>query len=402
MSIGGAVTGGTPKSVLFIDSSGDLAQDNPHFTFDPVSNYLNVGVAGDTGIYYLNGSRALYQVIISGNSNWFEGNSGNSTLTGYGNFGTGDQVLSSLTTGYSNMAIGGIRAGGDWTGWRITTGYNNTAIGAGALSSLTTGYNNLAVGSSALSNSVTDAENVGIGAFALAGIGLSGGTGTSNLALGSNVFQRLPGGTGNIGIGAIAGNGINSASSRNILIGFQSGQGMTSCTYNTFVGDSTGFNLTGNNDRNTILGNFAGPSGSISDMIFICGGYDRNIPALDCGYTRNLSYAGWVWSFTVRDSLTGKAPAGINIYNSMDASPPTNYERAILDWNTTANVFRIGAQAGGTGVVRLVAIDGYQKAGAPAATDLPSGTMALINDTSGGATWLCYNAAGTVRKVQLT
>jgi hypothetical protein len=40
--------------------------------------------------------------------------------------------------------------------------------------------------------------------------------------------------------------------------------------------------------------------------------------------------------------------------------------------------------------------------GAAAAGDLPSGTCALINDTSGGQTWLCYNAAGTIRKVQLT
>jgi hypothetical protein len=92
----------------------------------------------------------------------------------------------------------------------------------------------------------------------------------------------------------------------------------------------------------------------------------------------------------------------LHIYNVIDTlGTPTNWERAILDWNQTSNIFRIGSQAGGTGTVRLIAIDGFQKAGAPAAGDLPSGTCALINDTSGGQTWLAYNAAGTIRKVQL-
>jgi hypothetical protein len=103
--------------------------------------------------------------------------------------------------------------------------------------------------------------------------------------------------------------------------------------------------------------------------------------------------------YNIRDDV----PNGLHIYNYQDAAISTaNYERAILDWNATSNVFRIASQKGGTGTVRLIAIDGFQKAGAPAAGDLPSGTMALINDTSGGATWLCYNAAGTIRKVQLT
>ena len=44
----------------------------------------------------------------------------------------------------------------------------------------------------------------------------------------------------------------------------------------------------------------------------------------------------------------------------------TTYERAILDWTPTANVFRIGTQAVG-GTKRLIAIDGFAKAGAPAA-----------------------------------
>lgn len=41
------------------------------------------------------------------------------------------------------------------------------------------------------------------------------------------------------------------------------------------------------------------------------------------------------------------------LYNTTDA-PFTNYERATMDWATSANIFRIGTEAGGTGVVRPV------------------------------------------------
>lgn len=42
MAIGDTVSGGTSASVLFVDSSGDLAQDNPYLTYDPVQNWFTV------------------------------------------------------------------------------------------------------------------------------------------------------------------------------------------------------------------------------------------------------------------------------------------------------------------------------------------------------------------------
>lgn len=47
MAIGDPVSGGTSQSVLYIDGSGNLAQDNPTFTYDSTSNVLVVqeGVA---------------------------------------------------------------------------------------------------------------------------------------------------------------------------------------------------------------------------------------------------------------------------------------------------------------------------------------------------------------------
>jgi hypothetical protein len=180
---------------------------------------------------------------------------------------------------------------------------------------------------------------------------------------------------------------------------------MTSSDTNNFFGYGAGRSLTGSCSDNLILGSWFGPSATQNHAIVISGGVDNYVPALDCGFTTPGWYNGgstWTWSFTTRRG-TLASPCGVHIYNLMDASPPTNYERACLDWNLTSNVFRIASQAGAGGsVVRLIAIDGFQKAGAPAAGDLPSGTFALINDTSGGNTWLVYNAAGTIRKVQLT
>jgi hypothetical protein len=140
-----------------------------------------------------------------------------------------------------------------------------------------------------------------------------------------------------------------------------------------------------------------GPASAINDIISISGGNDQTMSPLDCGYTTGT---GWTWSFTPRNDRSAK-PTGLHVYKVMDASPPTNYERGCLDWNLTSNVFRLASQAGGTGTVRLIAIDGFAKAGAPAAGDLPSGSFALIDDTSGGNTWLVFNNAGTIRKVQL-
>ena len=121
---------------------------------------------------------------------------------------------------------------------------------------------------------------------------------------------------------------------------------------------------------------------------------------LDFNWT--AGYLSSVWS--MNPDFFNSKPTGLHIYNKADTGypqPATNYERAILDWNPTANVFRIGSQAAGTGVVRLIAIDAFSKTGAPASTDLPTGTCAFIDDTTNNQTWLCFNKAGTVRKVQL-
>jgi hypothetical protein len=387
MSIGGVVTGGTDLSVLFVHPAGTLAQDNPHFTFDPVTNYLNVGVAGDTGIYYINGVPAVYQVANASGTNWFEGNSGNRTLTGYGNFGTGDTALSSITTGYNNFAIG-------TDAMQIaTTAYQNTAVGIRALYNLTSGSNNAAIGSSALQSCTTGIQNTAVGTRAL----FSLTTGNNNIALGQTTLFNATAPVSVVAIG-VAAYGDMTSGLYSCAIGESAGQHVVSGNGNNLFGAYAGQNLTGGS-YNTLVGGWNAAGGAFSNVIAITDGYGSYfgtsiIMGVDFNYTLSK-----IWSFQKQTT-----PIGLHVYNTTDgAAPPTNYERACLDWNLTSNVFRIASQAGAGGsVVRLIAIDGFQKAGAPAAGDLPSGTMALINDTSGGQTWLCYNSAGTIRKVQLT
>jgi hypothetical protein len=400
ISIGGDVIGGTPKSVLFIDSMTKLGQDNPHFTFDPVTNYLNVGVLADTGRYYLNGVPAIYLIGNASGNNWFEGNAGNSTLTGYSNFGTGDLVLSALTSGYDNTGVG--------TGalQYVSSGYGNVGLGTGALGSVTTGQFNVALGNKTLNHITTEVFNVALGNQALFALGVGGGVNNANTAIGAYALQNINSMTGSTGIGYQAAYVLTSNSGDgDTFIGSNSAQSLsTSGGGNIFIGVTSAANVTGST-RSTVIGDWRGPSSTLQDCIIFGSTLDNagNTCALDCNYTTpGGSGVSWIWSFTNKGGFY-PAPPGIHIYNSIDKSPsPVNYERAILDWSVTANVFRIGSQAGGTGTVRLIAIDGFQKAGAPAAADLPAGTCAFIDDTTNNQTWLVFNKAGTIRKVQLT
>jgi hypothetical protein len=372
MSIGGSVTGGTDLSVLFVHPAGTLAQDNPHFTFDPVTNYLKLGTSADTGIYYLNGVPGLYQVPNVSGSNWFEGNSGNLTTTGYQNFGTGDGSLVSLTSGGGNVAVGASAL------HSCTTGTNNMAIGYNSLYYCSTGTNNMAVGAGALSQSTIDGYNIAVGTAALSSISGTGGSdqnvgigyvaggnvlqSNSSVYLGNQTAGNSTSSTGNVIIGDHAGYGVTGGIARNCLIGFSCVQNFAGGFENTIIGGAfAGYNLTGSCSDNTIIGGWRGPSAAISNVVSLSNGNYQNI-GLDYNYQ-----TAHVWSFSY--DLAANSGTGVHIYNVEDAYPPTNYERAILDWNTTANVFTIGTQAGGTGTVRPVQLLGIPTKATPVSAD---------------------------------
>jgi hypothetical protein len=375
-------------AVLYVGPGNVLTQDATNFTWDAVNKALKVGSAGTNGAFYVNGLPAIYEVPNASGNNWFEGNAGNFTVTGYGNLGAGDGALAQVSTGVSNCAIGSQSLN------ILTSGSGNTAVGIQALNSVTTGARNIGLGSSAglLISSGTDnfalgelalrtlsggGSNVAIGGRALFNLGLNS---SGNVAIGQSCYVNLASGNSNVGIG-----------------GSLAGHWVTG-TANILMGTYAGFNVLSGN-YNTLIGAWQGPTAAISNVIALTDGNSVNnvlatdpVRGVDYNYTKANT-----WSFQY---LT--TPIGLHIYNTTDSgNPPVNYERGGLDWIATSNIFRLASQAGGTGTVRLIAIDGFQKAGAPAAGDLPSGSWALINDTSGGQTWLVYNNAGTIRKVQL-
>lgn len=129
-------------------------------------------------------------------------------------------------------------------------------------------------------------------------------------------------------------------------------------------------------------------------------------------FTIGTALLGWGTNVDAPDLLVGRDGPNIfaqrnganaqkySVYNSR--TDTSNYERGGIDWRATANTMRISSEAAGTGTVRIIAIDGFLKAGAAVAGDIPAGTWALVRDTSGSTTKLIYNNAGTLMSVALT
>jgi hypothetical protein len=176
------------------------------------------------------------------------------------------------------------------------------------------------------------------------------------------------------------------------------GVGGGNIQFNTLVGYRAALNLTGGSG-NTWVGGYIGPSAVLNSTITL---------ANNTGTTANamLDYyvtTGYVWSFA---ATIGGAGTGLHVYNTMTAvGNPGNYERGVFSFRedfSGAPILTIGCQAGGTGTIRMTSITGFPKAGAPASGDLTSGTFSVIDDTTNNQTWLVFNKAGTIRKVQLT
>ena len=59
MAIGNTVSGGTPGSVLFVDGSSDLGQDNTKFFWDDTNHRLGIGLNSPSGALHLSSSTLL-------------------------------------------------------------------------------------------------------------------------------------------------------------------------------------------------------------------------------------------------------------------------------------------------------------------------------------------------------
>jgi hypothetical protein len=161
----------------------------------------------------------LFQPDPSGNyiSNYNIGGGNQGIATGANNIGFGINNLNSLTTGYSNIAIGyGLQG--------TTTGYENICLGSNSLFYNDIGSRNICIGISSLFNNRSGTYNISIGYQSLVttqtginniGIGkysLQYSTGSGNIAIGSNSGSALATGSNNVIIGTATGSTINGLS----------------------------------------------------------------------------------------------------------------------------------------------------------------------------------------------
>jgi hypothetical protein len=101
--------------------------------------------------------------------------------------------------------------------------------------------------------------------------------------------------------------------------------------------------------------NFSGQNLQASGDIYIH--TDSGRLTFGTGFDTQLSRTGAAGILGLHNGTMASA-ATLQVYNFSDVASgtPTNFERAVIDWITTANTLTIGTQAGGTGTPRAVTI----------------------------------------------
>lgn len=208
---------------------------------------------------------------------------GFSITSGDKNVVIGSLAGNSLNSGNNHVIIG-YDAGGE------TTGTGDVAIGYEALKSNTGDYNTaLGYQSGGSSGSdygvylgyrtgggVTGDHNIAVGFQAIGGNQTT--SGNSNICMGVNSGNSITSGSYNLNFGAYSGL-FNTDGQENICIGFRAGQTVTNGDYNIFLGAYAGYNFESTSSRNiaigrssatgvtgsdnTIIGNLEYPSGTV-------------------------------------------------------------------------------------------------------------------------------------------
>ncbi len=128
------------------------------------------------------------------------------------------------------------------------TGTYNLGVGAGALALNTSGSYNTSVGNTSGVYNTTGQGNTALGALAFQGLNGGTNTGSFNTALGYRALMSQASGT---------------AGSRNIAIGYQSGQSITTGSNNVILGSNTGSTIA------TLSNNIIIADGSGNDRIHV-------------------------------------------------------------------------------------------------------------------------------------
>ncbi len=164
------------------------------------------------------------------------------------NSGLGYDILTHLTTGRENFALGKYCLHG------VTSGNDNVGIGVNAYSEITTGNSNIGIGYSAGYLNTAGNNNVSIGDGA--GRMVSTGNMSGNVAVGSSALREHIGGNDyNTGIGYEA--GLSFRGSKNLFLGFRAGRLAVATSvgnYNILIGSEVGDNAAAGADGNILIG----------------------------------------------------------------------------------------------------------------------------------------------------
>jgi hypothetical protein len=128
----------------------------------------------------------------------------------------------------------------------------------------------------------------------------------------------------------------------------------------------------------------SGPYGiSIADTNFLGWSSSANSSGGSPGDTTLYRDAA-VGTLALADGNSKTTATGFRVYNTTDQTnsntAPTNFERGVFDWTTTANVLTIGTQKGGTGSARSVAFVG-------GVNGVPTASNYIFYDRDSGASW---------------
>lgn len=321
-SIGGTITSGTAGSILFVNPTATIAQDNTNLFWDATNHRLGIGTItpsvsldtkgiisssqydindtffaaqnkGKANISIGNSTGAVIGLGINLSNNVFIGSFAGNHNTYHDNTFIGEAAGDFNTVGLQNTFIGSNAA------LHNTTGITNTSIGYHASFSCTTGIDNTTVGAQANSGGLTASYTTALGwsagqlhttgdynTYVGEGAGINNFSGTENIFVGASAGYSDPGGSSgsyNCIMGASSGDNLTTASNL-VMIGRWAGQKLTTGNNNVFLGYQAGYNTT-SGANNIALGYSAGYNMTTDSNSFYVGNIQQTTVANDKAYS---------------------------------------------------------------------------------------------------------------------
>jgi len=170
----------------------------------------------------------------------------------------------------------------------LENGNRNVGIGSSALNSLTSGKYCTGIGYGALKVMTTVNDNTALGYWAGAGIGNGG----SNTAIGVSVMGTAGNGSQNTGVGS---NALNKLAGGNtsVAVGFAALYNVTTAHGNTGLGKGAGYNVTG--AKNLLIGYEAGETLTTGSNNLVMGAVDVDSATADDQLVISSGDGGLFW-----------------------------------------------------------------------------------------------------------